>query len=336
MSGFWITIRDELGGELECLLLPTGVVSTPVEVLCNFFGYKVDERLCLYTDDILAAREGENFSFTTRQFLLLRTRSEDDLFIAGNRKEASFRLQDLEGVPARWRRPRSPVCRLKQVAYTGRHAETVAYLRKSVTPARLRGTKNYKKRKAWRQHCKRRYKLEKDGYLRRIPRKPKHKNGTSSKDFCRAKHPIVLPHTEAVALLAKWHAENHDGFNRLEERFHQLYVTDNAHAAISAVVGDNCATGRCAQFRTPHRISETICTSRPMQLVMFDLVTMPMSDACGNKHFLLIKDHFTKFHWGRAFRSKESPAIAEFLFKVFADQGAPERFSVHASNCCAS
>ena len=56
-----------------------------------------------------------------------------------------------------------------------------------------------------------------------------------------------------------------------------------------------------------------------------------MQDEEGYVWILLVVDHFTKFQWAKAFKGKEAPPIAEYLYKIFTDGAIlPERW--HADN----
>ena len=56
-----------------------------------------------------------------------------------------------------------------------------------------------------------------------------------------------------------------------------------------------------------------------------------LQDGEGHVWILLVVDHFTKFWWAEAFKTKEAGPIAEFLFKIFSDGVCvPERW--HADN----
>ena len=74
----------------------------------------------------------------------------------------------------------------------------------------------------------------------------------------------------------------------------------------------------------------TICTDHKLQLVMFDLTKMMIATLCGLVWILVVKDHFTKYTWAEAFKNKDSRTIARYLFTIFKEEGAPERW--HSDN----
>jgi hypothetical protein len=87
----------------------------------------------------------------------------------------------------------------------------------------------------------------------------------------------------------------------------------------------------CETFQKPTKnVVTPIITSRPMQLVMFDLFMLPFEDAEGYKWVMMMVDHFSKFKWACALKSKEMEGVAQFLSKVFAYEGNCERW--HADN----
>lgn len=63
---------------------------------------------------------------------------------------------------------------------------------------------------------------------------------------------------------------------------------------------------------------------------MFDLTKMDLATLAGLVWILVVKDHFTKYTWAEAFKSKDSRAIARYLFSIFKSEGVPERW--HSDN----
>ena len=63
-----------------------------------------------------------------------------------------------------------------------------------------------------------------------------------------------------------------------------------------------CST--CDAFAAaPVKTVTPIITTRPMQLVMFDLFFLPFADKYGRTIVIMMIDHFTKFKWARALQA---------------------------------
>ena len=67
------------------------------------------------------------------------------------------------------------------------------------------------------------------------------------------------------------------------------------------------------------------------QYESFHRIYVPVQDTHGYKWILTVVDHFTKYLWAAAFKTKEAPPIAKFLLNTFRDGVCfPERW--HADN----
>jgi transposase InsO family protein len=77
---------------------------------------------------------------------------------------------------------------------------------------------------------------------------------------------------------------------------------------------------------------QAILTSRPLELVMFDLhKILGLRNAYDVQAYLLmIVDHFSKYKWGRVVWGKAAATIAFNLVEIFEQEGTPERW--HADN----
>ena len=89
----------------------------------------------------------------------------------------------------------------------------------------------------------------------------------------------VPTQTEAWRIVQTDHLQKHDGHNRAETRLGSRYMIPHLREmALRARVG--CQT--CETFEKPTKnVTTPIITTRPMQLVMFDLFKLPFEDAEG-------------------------------------------------------
>ena len=121
---------------------------------------------------------------------------------------------------------------------------------------------------------------------------------------------------------------HHDRRDRLAQGLQIFYKFKGLKQLVIDTIGD-CA--RCDEhvIGVP-KTKQAILTSRKLQIVMFDLFKMPMQSTGGEVWVLLVKDHFTKMHWGRAFASKDQGPIAAYIMSLFMEVGTPER--LHCDN----
>ena len=183
--------------------------------------------------------------------------------------------------------------------------------------------------KAWRQNVRRRYFIR-DGHL--MIRKQQSGHYKSVPRRVRAlldDAKIVMPTKDAMLeLVADWHRRAHDGRDRLLSAIGNHYHYHGLKELIQSVVGE-CDT--CQAFdRTIKPVSQAIITEAPLEIVMMDVTTMPMFTPTGNKHILLMIDHFTKYKWAKPLPSKEAQPCADWLLEVFRERPVPRRF--HCDN----
>ena len=140
---------------------------------------------------------------------------------------------------------------------------------------------------------------------------------------------LVVPTEEEMErLVLNAHARAHDGRDRLQVILGTQYKFRGMTALIERVLKD-CA--RCQEFKdTLPRVKQAIITRRRFELVMFDLFDLPFETPDGFKHVLLVKDHFSKFHWGCALRTKGAEEVANFMVGLFQTVCIPETF--HCDN----
>jgi hypothetical protein len=124
------------------------------------------------------------------------------------------------------------------------------------------------------------------------------------------------------------HLKNHSSFNEAEERLGDLYQHKMMRDMIR-YCRSNCTT--CDSFsRAPKGIVRAIITSRPLELVMFDLFFLPCADGEGRDICICMIDHFKKFVWGKAFSGKGTEEVVLFLQEVHDVEGNMERW--HSDN----
>ena len=141
---------------------------------------------------------------------------------------------------------------------------------------------------------------------------------------------VLFDDAECRALVQERHGRAHDRLYRLEQTMNRHYFHRGRMRACIEEVLAGCQA--CAEMTTSiPEMKEAIITHGPNELVMFDLFTMPYKTEAGYKHVLLVKDHFSKYLWAKALKSKEAGPIASFLKTLFSqDLPCPERW--HCDN----
>jgi hypothetical protein len=108
------------------------------------------------------------------------------------------------------------------------------------------------------------------------------------------------------------HRKHHDGHNRAEFRLSQEYVIPRLRMYLE-YARSQCDEV-CGMFtRMPKGCVAPIMTTRPWQLLMFDLFFLPCKDKNGCCICILMCDHFTKYKWGKALQTKDAEGVAAFL-----------------------
>ena len=130
-------------------------------------------------------------------------------------------------------------------------------------------------------------------------------------------------------IVQSFHARAHDGRGRLEQKLKMFYHYNGGVRDCVQEVFGGCA--RCKEFSQKiGKGVQAIITNRPYELIMFDLTKLPMATGDGFVWLLLVKDHFTKYHWGCPLKDKTPEAIVDFLVKTFTNCPVPERW--HCDN----
>ena len=143
-----------------------------------------------------------------------------------------------------------------------------------------------------------------------------------------------VPNVEVVRQDLAWliveadHKKYHDGHNRAEERLGNRYLIVRVRT-MTKYARDLCKV--CESFENTIKDAvQPIITTRPMELVMFDLFFLPFKDDEGQGICMMIIDHFTKYKWGATMTRKTMYEVAEILIAVFRMEGNCERW--HSDN----
>ena len=148
----------------------------------------------------------------------------------------------------------------------------------------------------------------------------------------------VLPLTLQGPILARLHDEmGHLGFSKTLQLVRERYYWPNLYSATKAYVA-KCR--RCALRKTPdnRRLSglQNICTTRPLELVCIDFLTLERS-AGGYEHVLVVTDHYTRYAQAYATRDEKATTVARVLWeKYMSHYGIPERLHSDQGKCFTS
>jgi hypothetical protein len=165
-------------------------------------------------------------------------------------------------------------------------------------------------------------------YAKRLPGNTGYAKGLRQV-VLRALDRVVVPtREEMLGILEKRHMDGHPRINKLESWAALKYRYRGLREVVKHVVS-NCEVCNGLTFKT-EKHAQAIITSRLWELVMFDCFDMPFKTPGGYKLILLIKDHFSKFVWGKPFKAKSMEAVADFVYTTFKDRGVPECF--HCDN----
>jgi hypothetical protein len=137
---------------------------------------------------------------------------------------------------------------------------------------------------------------------------------------------VIARDADALSLIQKIHGvdHNHDRTKNLEAIIRAKYKISLLREKVVHVL-QNCVV--CNEFRhSTRKMVSAILTSRPLEIVMWDLFTFYVPSPDGFVYFLCVQDHFTKYRWGREFKTKDMEPIADFIYMTFKDLGCPEQF----------
>ena len=143
-----------------------------------------------------------------------------------------------------------------------------------------------------------------------------------------------MPNVEILRLDMAWriveadHKKYHDGHNRAEARLANLYLIVRVRTFMKYA---RSLCNLCEGFEhTTKDAVQPIITSRPMELIMFDLFYLPFKDDEDQGICMMIIDHFTKYKWGGTMTRKTMHEVADILVAVFRAEGNCERW--HCDN----
>ena len=213
---FTAVVVAEDGQQLVCPLVD-GVLQVQIFVLCVFFGFVDNSDLSLFNHRVELTRVSTKFHLPDGVYRRLPNTQDDQRFtLFGEQlKEPASGYGDVLLLPLHLQKlqtgPTGPtvVCDTDRVSYTGKFHELYSFLVLNKTPERFKGKARYNQRKAWRQNCKRRFRISEHGLLQRLPARTK-------KRFGRNTWLTVLELDQAVQILHDWHSENHDGGTALK------------------------------------------------------------------------------------------------------------------------
>ena len=183
------------------------------------------------------------------------------------------------------------------------------------TPPRITSTGS-KRSRQWRGNVRRRYALSTDGEHIMAINNPKQTSGRPG--FV---HPLktatvvfaqrLLPHPgEEQEILHRAH-EFHDGVDRMVASIGKQYKIANLQRKCEAI---RRVCTRCNEHEIgPQQASTAIITTHPDEIHVIDCCSMPFRDGRGRKHFVLIRDHFTKYMAGAALKHKDAQSVLAFL-----------------------
>ena len=207
--------------------------------------------------------------------------------------------------------------------------ERYNYLTKNSYPPTMQTAEQ---KKNFRRECKRSYTLSIEGHLmflgnlKRPTRVKKH--------ACRAyvahmhlQRRVVPTRSEMMAIVDTHHQKTHDDAHRVENGLNMHYMY---HSLLDVIKENRANCARCQEYERVPKTTQAIISSYPFEIVMMDLFFLPMDSDGGETCVLLLKDHFTKYHWARAFKGKHMGPIAAYLLEIFMDGNVPER--LHCDN----
>ena len=214
----------------------------------------------------------------------------------------------------------------EKVVYANeRMQERYAYLLHKTIPARFNATRE--SRKNFKNRVKRGYILDEDYKLIEIRgMNREYVDGIKNTFVPGTTREVIAKDADALALIQEIHGvdHNHDRTKNLEAIIRAKYKISLLREKVVHVL-KTCVV--CNEFRhSTQKMVSAILTSRPLEIVMWDLFTFYVSSPDGFVYFLCIQDHFTKYRWGKEFKTKEMVPIAEFIYTTFKDLGCPEQF----------
>lgn len=207
--------------------------------------------------------------------------------------------------------------------------EYSAFLRHGEYPVRMDGNpgmrKNFKKR------VKRKYKLEGKHLIETRGDRKNFKCDIKNTAFGGSKTTrlCVPSREEMLAIVKEYHYEGHPRLGKMEAYLQTHFKFDGMREVCTYIL-QLCETCYESIVSMDPAATQAIISSRVLQRVLFDFFTMPFPTPAGYKHVLLLRCHFTKYLWAKAFKRQLAKNVAMYLAQVFADRPIPEIF--HSDN----
>ena len=192
--------------------------------------------------------------------------------------------------------------------------------------------KTTEEKKNFRRECKRSYNLSVEGHLMFLGNLKRPKRAKTH--ACRAymanlylQRRVVPTRLEMLRIVDEYHQRSHDCAHRVENGLNTHYMF---HSLLEVIKENRANCARCQEYERVPKTTQAIISSYPYEIMMMDLFFLPMGADGGETCVLLLKDHFTKYHWARAFKGKTMGPIAAFLMEIFLAGHVPER--LHCDN----
>ena len=140
---------------------------------------------------------------------------------------------------------------------------------------------------------------------------------------------VVVPNADYMkALVLPAHLIGHPCVNKMEGFWSQRYKYDGLRQLLVDIVRD---CDGCGDFVSkPEPTNKAIISSRILERVLFDYFQMPFKTKKGYEFVLLLKDHFTKYTWGKAYKKQRAAHVVKFMMSIFRHLAMPE--IMHADN----
>ena len=185
--------------------------------------------------------------------------------------------------------------------------------------------------RSFRRECKRSYFLDSQGALyfggRKDRFRTKRNYGRVYMYQFNGARRVIATKAEMEQIVDERHEHCHDGRDRLLNGLNQFYY----YPGMREVVEENRKNcNRCSEFQTVKKTVQSIITSRKMEIIMLDLFKVPMKTMKEELWVCVMKDHFTKYHWTKAFKGKDMGPIANYILEVFKENVVPEQ--LHSDN----
>lgn len=116
---------------------------------------------------------------------------------------------------------------------------------------------------------------------------------------------------------------NHEGRDGMQRKV-ALLMSYRGWSSLFAGVLTSCAVCLASRGRRVVPPLQVMLFDRPMEAVFFDFFDMPPFQGTGNRHILVVVDHFSKFVWAKAFPNKDSLTVLQYLKSIFDVFGFPE------------